>query len=124
MWNPIHDNTWPILVVTAIAVDPANTDTIYVSTDGGGANRTTDGGATWDVGVSGTENVALQSIRFDPVSTDILYAGATSLGVYKSSNGGDTFAGSSNGLSELALFSIAANPANPMQIAVAFQGNN
>ncbi len=84
MWNPIHDNTWPILVVTAIAVDPANTDTIYVSTDGGGANRTTDGGATWDVGVSGTENVALQSIRFDPVSTDILYAGATSLGVYKS----------------------------------------
>jgi hypothetical protein len=123
-WTPLHDGTWPILVVTAIAVDPADSDTIYVSTDGAGINRTTDGGATWEVSLSGTEGVATQSIRFDPASTAILYAGATSLGVYKSTDGGDTFASSSNGISELTLFSIATSPTDPLQIAVAFQGNN
>ena len=44
--------------------------------------------------------------------------------MFKSTDGGDTFTGSSNGISELPLFSIAASPANPQQIAVAFQGNN
>jgi hypothetical protein len=123
-WTPLHDGTWPILVVTSIAVDPADSDTIYVATDGAGINRTTNGGDTWDVSVSGTEGVAMQSVRFDPANADVLYAGATSLGVYKSSDGGDTFAASSNGISELPLFSIATSPIDPQQIAVAFQGNN
>jgi photosystem II stability/assembly factor-like uncharacterized protein len=123
-WTPLHDGTWPILVVNAIAVDPDDSDTIFVAIDGGGLNRTTDGGATWDVGVPGTEGVAMQSVRFDPVSSGILYAGATSLGVYQSENGGDAFANTSNGISELPLFSIASSPTDPQQIAVAFQGNN
>jgi hypothetical protein len=123
-WTPLHDGTWPLLVVTAIAVDPADSDTIYASTDGAGINRTTDGGATWDIAVGGTDGVATQSVRFDPADTSVLYAGATSLGVYKSSDGGDTFANSSNGISELPLFSIATSPTDPGQIAVAFQGNN
>ena len=43
-WTPLHDNTWPVLVVDAIAVDPNDTQTILVATDGSGVNRTTDGG--------------------------------------------------------------------------------
>ena len=37
---------------------------------------------------------------------------------------GDTFVQSSEGISELDLFSIDANPVNPDQVAVAFQGQN
>jgi photosystem II stability/assembly factor-like uncharacterized protein len=123
-WNEIDDATWPLLVVTAIAVDPEDPDTILAATDGTGINRTTDGGATWDVGVGGTGAVATQAVRYAPGDTSTVFAGASSLGVFKSSDGGDTFAQSSAGMAELSLYSIATSPVDPLQIAVAFQGNN
>jgi hypothetical protein len=123
-WNELDDATWPLPVVTDIAVDPNDSQTIFVATDGAGINRTSDGGTSWDVGVGGSGALAPQSIRFAPGSSTTLYSGMTSLGVFKSTDAGDTFTGSSNGLSELSLYSIAANPVNPLQIAVAFQGNN
>ena len=53
-WTPLHDGTWPILVVEDIAVDPSDAARIFVAIDGGGVNRTTDGGATWQIGIGGT----------------------------------------------------------------------
>ena len=50
-WTPLHDGTWPILVVEDIAVDPSDAARIFVAIDGGGVNRTTDGGATWQIGI-------------------------------------------------------------------------
>src|SRR5262249_56720825 len=44
--------------------------------------------------------------------------------VFRSTNGGDTFVQSSEGISGLDLFSIDANPLEPAQLAVAFQGLN
>ena len=123
-WTPLHDGTWPLLVVTAIDVDPNDAQRIVVATDGTGINRTIDGGATWDLGIGNTGSLATQSVRFDPASSQVIYAGASSLGVFKSTDGGDNFASSSNGISELSLFSIATSPLDPLQIAVAFQGNN
>ena len=35
-WSPLHDGTWPVLVVDAIAVDPNDTQTIFVAIDGSG----------------------------------------------------------------------------------------
>ena len=123
-WTALDDGTWPLLVVTDIAVDPNDAQTIFVSTDGAGINRTTDGGTSWDTGIGGSGAVAAQSIRFAPGSSTTLYVGATSLAVFKSTDGGDTFAPSSNGISELPLFSVASSPTDPLAIAVAFQGNN
>ncbi len=123
-WTPLSDGTWPLQVVTDIAVDPNDSQTILVSTDGAGINRTTNGGANWDFGSGGTAALAAQSIRFEPTSSTNLFVGTTSLGVFKSTDGGDNFAGSSSGISELSLYSIATSPVDPLQIAVAFQGNN
>jgi hypothetical protein len=123
-WNALDDGTWPLLVVTAIAVDPNDAQTILVSTDGAGINRTQDGGTSWDTGIGGTGALATQSIRFEPGSATMLFAGATSLAVFRSSDGGDDFAASSSGISELPLFSIASSPVDPLDMAVAFQGNN
>ncbi|HEX5123890.1 MAG TPA: hypothetical protein VFV97_11640 [Rhodanobacteraceae bacterium] len=123
-WTELDDGTWPLLVVTDIAVDPNDSQTILVSTDGAGINRTTNGGTSWDTGIGGTGALATQSIRFAPGSSTGLFGGATSLAVWKSSDGGDTFAESSTGISELPLFAIASSPTDPLQIAVAFQGNN
>jgi photosystem II stability/assembly factor-like uncharacterized protein len=38
-WTPLHDGTWPVLVVEDIAVDPNNAAKILVATDGAGVNR-------------------------------------------------------------------------------------
>jgi photosystem II stability/assembly factor-like uncharacterized protein len=123
-WNPLHDGTWPILVVEDIAVDPNDAARIFVAIDGGGVNRTTDGGATWQIGVGGTGALAGRSIRFRPGNSQELFLGTSSLAVFHSTDSGDTFVQSSEGISELDLFSIDANPLAPGDIAVAFQGAN
>src|SRR5882762_5237828 len=123
-WTPLHDGTWPILVVEDIAVDPSDAARIFVAIDGGGVNRTTDGGATWQVGIGGSQALAGRSLRFRPGNSQELFLGASSLAVFHSTNGGDTFVQSSEGISELDLFSIDANPLDPDEIAVAFQGAN
>ena len=123
-WNPLHDGTWPVLVVEDIAVDPNNAATILVATDGAGVNRTTDGGATWQIGIGGSQALAGRSLRFGPGNSQELFLGTSSLAVFHSTNGGDTFVQSSEGISELDLYSIDANPLNPDEIAVAFQGQN
>jgi photosystem II stability/assembly factor-like uncharacterized protein len=123
-WTPLHDGTWPVLVVEDIAVDPNDSSRIFVAIDGGGVNRTTDGGATWQIGVGGTAALAGRSIRFQPGNSQDLFLGTSSLAVFHSTDSGDTFVQSSEGISELDLFSIDANPLNPDEIAVAFQGQN
>jgi photosystem II stability/assembly factor-like uncharacterized protein len=123
-WNPLHDETWPVLVVEDITVDPNDSARIFVAIDGGGVNRTTDGGFTWQVGIGNTQALAGRSIRFRPGNSHELFLGTSSLAVFHSTNDGDTFVQSSEGISELNLFSIDANPLEPPQLAVAFQGLN
>jgi len=123
-WTPLHDGTWPLLVVTAIAIDPNDAQTILIATDGAGINRTIDGGASWDVGIGGTGSLAAQSVRFAPESSLDVFIGTTSLGVFSSTDGGSNFLASSSGITELSLFSIASNPLDPQEIATAFQGLN
>jgi photosystem II stability/assembly factor-like uncharacterized protein len=123
-WTPRHDNTWPRLVVNDIAVDPNDPQKILVATDGTGVHRTIDGGATWQIGIGGTGTLAGHSLRFQPGSSTRLFLGTSSLAVFRSSDGGNTFASSSRGISAIDLFSIHANPLNPSELAVAFQGSN
>ena len=123
-WTPLHDGTWPRLVAFDIAVDPADSQTILVATDGTGVHRTTDGGGSWEIGIGGTGAFAGRSLRFRPGSSTELFLGTTSLAVFRSTDGGDTFASSSRGISSIDLFSIHANPLDPNELAVAFQGSN
>jgi photosystem II stability/assembly factor-like uncharacterized protein len=123
-WTPLHDGTWPVLVVGAIAVDPNNVQKILVATDGGGVNRTTDGGGSWEIGIGGTAALAGRSLRFRSSSSSELFLGTSSLAVFRSTDGGDHFAQSSSGISELNLFSVDASPLASNELAVAFQGQN
>jgi photosystem II stability/assembly factor-like uncharacterized protein len=123
-WTPLHDGTWHVLVVDAIAVDPNDAQTILVATDGGGVNRTTDGGSSWEIGIGGTAALAGRSLRFRPDSSTELFLGTSSLAVFRSTDGGDHFVQSSNGISELNLFSVDASPLASNELAVAFQGQN
>ncbi|MFG3417933.1 WD40/YVTN/BNR-like repeat-containing protein [Micromonospora sp. NPDC048063] len=123
-WTPLHNSSWPTPVVHGIAVDPHDRDTILVTTAGTGVHRTTDGGATWEISVGGTNTLTGRSIRFAPGNSRQVILGTDAVAVFRSTDGGTSFAQSSNGIAEIDLRSIHVNPRDPDEIAIAFQGQN
>lgn len=103
-WQPLTD-TQPNIAIGAMAMDPAEPDTIYIGMgdafDLGGntVQKSTNGGITWStpVALSGMypapSNVAVTaaSIRDIQVRGMTVFV-ATDVGLFKSSNGGTTFA--------------------------------
>lgn len=95
-WTPLGDE-FSVIGVSSIAIDPNNSNTIYVGTgdtDAGdtyaiGVMKSTDGGTTWaNVGsVSANE---ISDILVDPSNSNVVYA-ATNAGLLKSTNGGNSF---------------------------------
>ena len=77
--------------VLCMAIDPLDTDIIYIGTDGGGVFKTIDGGDNWSqVGVptKGLVNAIVWDIEIDSENTAIVYA-ATADGVFVSTGSGD-----------------------------------
>jgi photosystem II stability/assembly factor-like uncharacterized protein len=122
-WQSLSDASWPLLGVSALAVAPDDPLTIVVATEGRGINRSTDGGATWQLEVDGTARVYANSVRFAGTSDRVL-VGAMSLGVLDSADRGADFAHASTGLRELFVPSIAVNPLDADELAAAFQSSN
>src|SRR5260221_13132841 len=85
-------------LVTAIAVNPANSNVIYIGTAGGGAWRSDDGGATWFPLFDRQLSLAVGepgALAIDPNNTDVVYLGTSArvaaqpqAGRFQSSPGG------------------------------------
>ena len=61
---------------TSIAVDPANSNDVYVGTAGGGVFRTLDGGSTWSPMFDDVMNsLAIGALSFAPSDPSVLYVG-------------------------------------------------
>lgn len=100
-WSTNTDKLAQVIGCTDIAIDPSNTQVMYLATgDGDGSDtysvgilKTTDGGNTWGpTGLSYfTANTRMISkILIDPTNTSTLIV-ATSAGIYRSTDGGVTF---------------------------------
>jgi hypothetical protein len=95
-WLPLSDNL-PQIGVSGIAIDPTNSDVIYIATgdkDSGdtysvGVLKSTDGGTTWNTtGLSFPDtNTLCGDLIIHPTNNQILFC-ATSIGLYKTSNAG------------------------------------
>ncbi len=100
-WSTNTDNLSHVIGCTDIAIDPTNTDIMYLATgdgDGGdtysvGILKTTDGGLTWNpTGLSfymGNTR-QLSKLLIDPTNTNIIIAGGSG-GIYRSTDAGVTF---------------------------------
>lgn len=86
--------------VSDIAMDPQNSQRVYVTYSGFGAAqlyRSTTGGTTWSAVGAGLPNVPANAVAVDPLDANRVFVG-TDVGVYESTNGGDSFTAFSTGL--------------------------
>ncbi len=123
-WAPLHDGTWPLLVVNDVNLDPNDPNTLLVATAGTGVHRSTDGGSSWQLGIGDTGALAVLSARFAPGSSQLIFLGTSSLGVFRSTDGGTGFGSSTKGINLVEINSIVADVNDAGDLAAAFQGDN
>lgn len=103
--------------VSAIAIDPLDTATIYAGTNGGGVFKSSDGGRNWTALNSGLSlgERFVQALVIDPSNPNVLYLGtlaSNAAGVFKSTNGGQTWSTSNSGLPFTHGSALAIHPRN------------
>ena len=137
-------NTIPRAIID-IAVDPTDSDTIYVSLHGESIYKTTNGGNSWQ-NLDSMPIVGTFDIEIDPRNADTLYAAAImgrrcpeellppSLfpsvapeeigghGVYKSEDGGSTWVNINQGVIKAPCRALLLHPTNPDVIYTAGAG--
>ncbi len=117
--------------VTAVAVNPLNTDEIFVGTADGGVFKSIDGGTSFSPIFDEVGILSIGAISIDPVDTSIVYVGTGEAnssgdsfdgnGIYASYDGGNTWF--HLGLDSTAhIARIVVNPANDSIIYVAAMG--
>jgi len=136
--------------IGGIAIDPRNSDVIYVAAEGSawgpggerGLYKSINGGDSWEKILNISDNTGVNNVVLDPRNPDIIYAtseqrrrhiglkisGGPESAVYKSTNGGMTFNKIMKGLpsGDIGGMGIAISPVNPdvLYIIVEAQGES
>jgi photosystem II stability/assembly factor-like uncharacterized protein len=134
-WTPIFDATGA-LSIGAIAIDPADANTIWVGTGeantsgdsypGDGIYRSTNGGSTWQhMGLEDSYHIG--RIAIDPTNSQKLFAAACGAlftsnperGIYRTLNGGTTWERVLYLTDTTAAIDVVINPQNPQMVYAA-----
>jgi photosystem II stability/assembly factor-like uncharacterized protein len=116
--------------VTAIVIDPTNTNTIYIGTAQGGVWKTIDGGLNWLPKSDNEISLAIGALAMDQSNPLVLYAGTGEgnfsgdsyygNGVLKTTNGGNTWTTMAEGTFTGTRFGrIAITPGTPSRLFAA-----
>jgi uncharacterized protein (TIGR03437 family) len=99
-WTPLTDDQ-PSLATGAIAIDPANPDTVFVGTGeatfssssyyGAGILKSTDAGASWRHIPGPWTRVRFGGLVIHPRDSRIMLAGVSSGGIFRSTDSGETW---------------------------------
>lgn len=117
-WTPLTDQL-PVLGVSAITINHANSNVVYIGTgDGDGSDtysigvlKSTDGGASWNTtGLAWliSNNRVIRRMVMHPTNPDILWV-ASSAGIFKTTDGGNTWSQPSSEN----VYDIEIHPTNP-----------
>ena len=120
--SPMND-----LEIWALAIDPANPNTLFAGTCPSALFRSQDGGGSWRkldvdlaeecVGIPIVPRVT--SILVDPEDSQTVYAGIEIDGMRISRDGGDSWSEGSEGLSSLDIHGLAVVPGSPKTLVAA-----
>lgn len=130
-----------------IAVDPCNSDVVYVAAYGPvwsaggdrGLYKTTDGGETWEAILEVSENTGFNEVHLDPRNPDVVYAtahqrrrhvwtyisGGPESAIYKSTDGGVSFEQLKGGLpsGDVGRIGMDISPVNPDVLYACIEGH-
>ncbi len=124
----------PLLsVVTSLAVDPSNPDTVYAGTLGG-VFKSTNGGESWTAINSGLEVaevaltpdltlIAVLALAIDPSNPATLFAVIAGEGIFRSTDGGQSWTAGDSSLPEANVWALAVDPSNPATLYAVTAGN-
>jgi photosystem II stability/assembly factor-like uncharacterized protein len=102
------------LNVSAIVVDPRNSDIVYAGTAEAGVLRSLDGGKSWEALNTGLRNKDVRALAIDPADPFTLYAGMWNGGIYKSTDAGGRWQQLAAGIEpNAAIMSVAIDPGRP-----------
>ena len=111
-------STWSLVLspgsrASAIVVDPAHPDTLYVGTMDGLTYRTMDGGAHWTRGEGGLPTyqgkAMILALALAPQDSSTLYAATWLTGIYKSVDGGTTWQEANEGLGRWTITNLTVD---------------
>ena len=110
-------------LITAFAVDPSRTATVYAATFGNGLFKSTDGGANWAPAGTSMRSAYVWSALVAPDQPSTVYAGTVGAGVYRSPDSGASFVAANGGLRLAVINALVADAASPSTFyAAAFDG--
>ncbi len=124
-WHKRMAGIAEVLMVTAVAVDPARHEVLYAGTSGG-VYRTTDGARTWvpvNTGlippalVGSSRSLGVTALVIDPQKPEVLYAGTLD-GLHKTVDGGRSWHRIGPSLSDLFISSLALDLSHPETVYV------
>lgn len=96
--------------VRALAIDPQNSQVIYVGTVGAGVLKSVDRGASWAAVNTGLAHPVVRALVIDPDESRTIYAGTWEGGVYRSRDGGASWSPYGADLANTYVRSLALNP--------------
>jgi Photosynthesis system II assembly factor YCF48 len=96
-------------LITAFALDPSSSMTIYAAT-GRGLYKTADGGASWRRVGTGLGDHSLLAVAVDPHSPSTVFAATDTAGVFRSFDGGEHWTASNHGISAKYVGAISVHP--------------
>ncbi|NOZ26610.1 MAG: hypothetical protein GXP39_00970 [Chloroflexi bacterium] len=121
--------------VTALAIDPRNSDVVYLGTALGGVWKTTDGGDSWVPLTDDQPTLAVGTITLDPSNPDTIYVGTGEptpgldnyygMGILKSTDGGRTWQHlAADAFTGLGIRALIVHPRQPnlLYAATSFTG--
>ncbi|MGD9347574.1 MAG: glycosyl hydrolase, partial [Candidatus Aminicenantes bacterium] len=133
--------------ISKIIVDPEDSGTIYVASEGPlwspggerGLYKSVDGGKTWEISLEISKDTGVTSVEMDPSNPDILYAaayqrrrsvaafmgGGPESGIYKSEDAGRSWRKLSVGLpkGEMGKIGLAISPIQPNVVYATIEAN-
>ncbi|MBI4851472.1 MAG: hypothetical protein HY819_06740 [Acidobacteria bacterium] len=114
-WSAISsDLTRGSGAISAIAIAPSNSQTLYVGSSDANVMRTTDSGTTWQVITNGLPNRFVSAFAINDKNPQVAYVSFSGFGsghIFKTENGGTTWTNISNNLPDIPINSIALDPA-------------
>jgi type IX secretion system substrate protein len=111
--------------IWSLAVDPTNTNIIYVASNTAGIWKTTNGGTTMTINNTGITNLTMNFVALATSSPGTLYCGGGSAtagnGMYKSTDAAGTWTAINNGITQTlnTVQSISVDPTNPNTVVIA-----